>query len=186
MKRTILLSGFFLIISGLAFSQVKKGEKVPDFSAIDQEGKEWQLSENLHSGDYLVIYFYPVAFTGGCTAQACSYRDQRSDLESAGARVVGVSGDSPGTLDLFAREHRLNFTLLSDESGKIADLFGVPRNDGGVIRKEVNGKTLDLVRGTTIQRWTFILDEEGRLIYKDSEVNAAGDSNRVVQFLESL
>ena len=186
MKRIIFLSVIFLVLSGLAFSQVKQGEKVPDFSAVDQDGNTWQLSENLHSGDYLVIYFYPVAFTGGCTAQACSYRDQKSDLESAGARVVGVSGDSPETLDLFAREHRLNFTLLSDESGEIADLFGVPRNEGGVIQKEISGKTMELARGTTIQRWTFILDEEGTLIYKDSEVDAADDSNRVVEFLESL
>ena len=100
--------------------------------------------------------------------------------------MVGVSGDKPETLGLFALEHGLNFTLLSDESGEIAALFDVPYNEGGSINREIQGQSMDLVRGSTIQRWTFILDRKGKLIYKDSEVNAAEDSNKVVEFLSSL
>jgi len=186
MKRRAYIFVILLITAGLASSQVEPGNKVPNFSAIDQEGREWNLEKNLKPDGYLVIYFYPAAFTGGCTAQACSYRDQKSDLEEVGARVAGISGDSPETLDLFARQHRLNFTLLSDESGEIADLFGVPRNDGVVIHKEIGGIIRDIARGTTIQRWTFILDGTGTLIYKDSEVDAVGDSNKVVEFLSTF
>lgn len=175
---------FFTV--NLAFSQVKLGEKVPNFTSLDQEGAKWVLKKNLKSSDYLVIYFYPAAFTGGCTKQACSYRDQKGDLASVGAQVVGVSGDKSETLGLFALEHQLNFTLLADVSGEIATLFGIPQTEGGTIQREIKGKSMDLARGTTIQRWTFIIDRKGTLIYKDSEVNAVEDSGKVVDFLSSL
>jgi peroxiredoxin Q/BCP len=178
----LLLSATVVALHG----QVELGEKVPNFSAIDQDGNTWDLKKHLKKSDYLVIYFYPAAFTGGCTAQACAYRDQKGDLESVGAQVVGVSGDKPETLELFAQENGLNFTLLSDESGKIASMFDVPVNDGGSINREIQGKSMDLERGSTIQRWTFILDKKGELIYKDTEVNAAEDSHKVMEFLSSL
>ncbi len=186
MRKYFFTSILIAITANLSFSQVELGEKVPDFSATDQNGSIWSLKNNLGSSDYLVIYFYPGAFTGGCTKQACSYRDQKGNLMAVGASVVGISGDKPETQRLFALENQLNFTLLSDESGEIATLLGVPQKEGTTINREINGKALDLVRGTTIQRWTFILDEKGILIYKDSEVNAAEDSGRVIKFLSSL
>lgn len=190
MKREIMKRFFMAIVlsallSGSAFSQVKVGDSVPNFTAVDQDGSEWVLRRQLREAEYLVVYFYPAAFTGGCTAQACSYRDQKGELAAVGAQVVGVSGDKPETLELFALEHSLNFTLLSDESGEISTIFGVPHGEGGSISREIQGRDLELERGTTIQRWTFILDSKGNLIYKDTEVDAAGDSNRVVEFLSS-
>jgi len=167
-------------------AQVSQGEKVPDFTALDQDSQEWTLKKELKKADYLVVYFYPVAFTGGCTAQACSYRDQKGEFEAVGAQVVGVSGDKPETLELFALEHNLNFTLLSDENGHVAEIFGVPHGEGGTITREIKGQSLDLERGTTIQRWTFIIDKEGQLIYKDSEVDAANDSGKVMKYLGAL
>ena len=184
--KNIITSILLLITANLSFSQVKLGEKVHNFTAIDQDASKWVLKKQLKASDYIVIYFYPAAFTGGCTKQACSYRDQKGELAKVGAQVVGVSGDKPETLGLFALEHNLNFTLLSDESGEIATLFDVPQNEGGSINREISGKTLDLARGTTIQRWTFILDQNGNLIYKDTEVNATEDSNKVAEFLASL
>ena len=83
-------------------------------------------------------------------------------------------------------EHQLNFTLLSDESGDIATVFGVPHGEGGSITREIKGKEFDLVHETTIQRWTVILDQKGTLIYKDTEVDAAEDGNKVAEFLTSL
>jgi peroxiredoxin Q/BCP len=186
MKRAIW--GFILIVTciSLSYSQVNLGEKVPNFHALDQDGSKWVLKKQLRSDDYLVVYFYPAAFTGGCTKQACNYRDQKGELAAVGAQVVGVSGDKSETLGLFALEHALNFTLLSDESGEIASIFGVPQNEGGSITREIKGQSLDLERGTTIQRWTFILDKKGTLIYRDMEVNAVEDSDKVKEFLSSL
>ena len=186
MKRAIW--GFILIIAciSLSFSQVNLGEKVPNFHASDQDGSKWVLKKQLRSADYLVLYFYPAAFTGGCTKQACNYRDQKGELAAVGAQVVGVSGDKAETLGLFALEHALNFTLLSDESGEIASIFGVPQSEGGTIQRDIKGSSKDLTRGTTIQRWTFILNREGELIYKDTEVDAAADSNKVLEYLSSM
>jgi len=186
MKKPILF--LFLIFSVLISSQAQVilGEKVPNFTTIDQDGSNWVLKKELKSAEYMVIYFYPAAFTGGCTRQACSYRDQKAELAKVNAKVAGVSGDKPSTLELFALEHQLNFTLLSDEAGELATLFGVPQNDGNTIQREIEGETLDLTRGTTIKRWTFILDSKGTLIYKDAEVNASEDSNKVIEFLTSI
>ena len=185
MKNIATIFLLFFAISN-TFSQAELGEKVPNFSTLDENSEKWVLKSNLKQSDYLVIYFYPVAFTGGCTAQACSYRDQKGDLAKVDANVVGVSGDTPETLKLFAMEHSLNFNMLSDESGEMATIFGVPHGEGGTIHREIDGSNMDLTRGTTIQRWTFILDEEGTLIYKDTEVDAAGDSGKVLEFLDSL
>jgi len=186
MKRTFILTVMGILAAMAVSAQVELGEKVPNFSAPDQDGSKWVLKKQVKSADYLVIYFYPAAFTGGCTKQACAYRDQKGELEEVGAQVVGISGDKPETLELFALEHALNFTLLSDESGEIATLFNVPVNEGGTINREIKGQSLDLERGSTIQRWTFILDNKGILIYKDTEVDAEQDSNKVVEFLSSL
>jgi len=186
MKKLLFVSLILLGTLTQTYGQAVLGEKVPNFSTLDQDGKKWTLKSNLKKNEYLVIYFYPAAFTGGCTAQACSYRDQKAEFASVGASVAGVSGDAPETLQLFALEHSLNFPMLADESGELASIFGVPHGEGGTINREIKGASLDLTRGTTIQRWTFILDEDGILIYKDSEVDAANDSARVLEFIASL
>ncbi|MFW5822546.1 MAG: peroxiredoxin, partial [Tangfeifania sp.] len=138
-----------------------------------------------HVGDkYIVLYFYPAAMTGGCTAQACSYRDLSSDLESEDAMVVGVSGDNVEGLQIFKKAHNLNYTLLSDESGEIASLFGVPVREGGTIAHEVDGKEIELERGATASRWTFIIDKNGKVVYKNEDVNATKDTEEVLGFLK--
>jgi len=184
MKQTLSLTMLLALASTLN-AQIIKGDKIPNFSTLDQDGTEWVLKKQLKKADYLVIYFYPAAFTGGCTKQACTYRDQKAELEKAGAAVAGVSGDNPETLGLFALEHGLNFTLLADENGAIAKIFGVPHSDGGSIDREIGGTSQTLVRGTTIKRWTFILDQKGVLVYKDAEVDASNDSFKVLAFLNS-
>lgn len=185
MKKTIFPVIIMILSTLEIFAQVDLGEKVPNFKAIDENGNEWELKKHL-KGDYLVVYFYPAAFTGGCTQQACSYRDMSTDLSSVGASVVGISGDRPSTLKMFAEENHLNFTLLSDEKGSIADLFGVPKSNGGTITREIAGKSYDLSKDVTLKRWTFILDKRGKLIYRDSEVNASQDGQKVAEFLKSL
>ena len=103
---------FILLIFSVTLTtqaQVSLGEKVDNFTAIDQDGSKWVLKKEMRSAEYMVIYFYPAAFTGGCTKQACSYRNQKAELAGVDAQVVGVSGDEPATLGLFALEHQLNF-----------------------------------------------------------------------------
>ncbi len=173
-----------LILSSLAsvsFAAVEPGDRVPDFSAMDENGDMWTLSQQ--RANYLVIYFYPAAFTGGCTAQACSYRDHDADFRKFNASVVGISGDEQTNLERFKKYHNLNFTLLSDPDGKVAEIFGVPIYEGKTMEKDVEGQALKLTRGVTASRWTFVIDANGRLIYKDKEVSASTDPEKVLKFI---
>ena len=117
-KIMLILSVLLPACSIFASAPLEKGDRVPDFSAIDENGNTWKLSDQ--RADYLVIYFYPAAFTGGCTQQACSYRDHEAAFSSLNAEVVGISGDEPENLKAFKAFHNLNFTLLSDAEGKVA------------------------------------------------------------------
>jgi thioredoxin-dependent peroxiredoxin len=183
MKKLSILAAILLIaLSANALEPINNGDRVPDFSAIDENGDTWKLSDQ--RANYIVFYFYPAAFTGGCTQQACSYRDHDSDFNRLGAEVVGISGDEHENLKQFKESHNLNFTLLSDTDGKIAEMLGVPTKDGGTIEKEVDGKTLELTRGVTTSRWTYIVDgNKSRLIYKDETVTAATDPEDVLKFI---
>lgn len=164
--------------------ELKVGDKAPTFKTLADDGTTWNAKDYLGK-KIIVVYFYPAAMTGGCTKQACAYRDYKSDIESANAVVVGVSGDNVEGLKLFKQAHDLNFTLLSDESGEIAGKFGVPLRDGGTITREIDGQSFDLVRGTTASRWTFVIDKKGKVVYKNDEVNATKDTEEVLSFIKS-
>ena len=183
MKKLAILSLVSLLsLATFALPPIEKGDRVPDFAATDESGDLWKLSDQRAA--YLVIYFYPAAFTGGCTAQACSYRDHESEFSKLNAKVIGVSGDEYENLDKFKEAHNLNFTLLSDPEGKIAEVFGVPTREGSTFETEVEGNLLQLTRGVTTSRWTFIIDgNKGNLIYMDEEVSAATDPEPVLKFI---
>src|SRR5207253_5281877 len=106
--------------------KVKIGDPAPAFQSVDDQGKPWKSADHVGKKKTLVLYFYPADFTGGCTAQACSFRDDIEKLNDRGIEVVGISGDSVPTHKLFKNYNKLNFTLLSDEKGDVAKLFGVP------------------------------------------------------------
>ncbi len=164
---------------------VKVGDRAPSFSAVDADGNTWNSADHVGK-KYLVVYFYPAAMTGGCTKQACSYRDDLSQLRQAGAEIVGISGDEVENLKAFREVERLNFTLLSDKDGSIARQFGVPVKEGGSIRRAIDGQERDFTRGVTTSRWTFIIDKEGKIAYVNSQVDAANDSKAVLAALEDL
>ncbi len=189
MKSVIISFVLLFVFSTGIFSQenntLKVGDKAPQFKTLTDDGSTWDVKKYLGK-KYIIVYFYPAAMTGGCTKQACAYRDFKSSIKSANAVVVGVSGDNIEGLKLFKKVNDLNFTLLSDESGEIAEMFGVPTRDGGTITREIDGKSFDLVRGTTASRWTFIIDKNGSIVYKNDSVNATKDTEQVLEFLENL
>lgn len=111
---------------------IQVGDKCPSFSLPDQNGNLFQIDELLGKKN-IVLYFYPKNNTGGCTAEACSFRDSYEAFEELGCEVVGVSGDSIESQEQFAAKHRLNFTLLSDSEKKVRQLFGVPKSLFGLI-----------------------------------------------------
>ena len=93
--------------------QLKIGDKAPIFEAFDEDGKSWKSADYVRK-KIMVVYFYPAAMTGGCTKQACSFRDDKSNLEELDVEVIGISGDDPANLKIFRKAHDLNFTLLAD------------------------------------------------------------------------
>lgn len=166
----------------LTVSALEVGDSSPLFQAKDQDGADWVLKSQL--GDKpIVVYFYPAAMTGGCTKQACLYRDYVKRDDSAFI-VVGISGDAVQNLKWFQTSEKLNFPLLSDPIGSIAKQFGVPVKAGEkVIARNVDGKDVELKRSATTARWTFIISPEGKVIYKSDKVKATEDLGAVIKFL---
>ena len=107
----------------------KAGDKAPLFEGTDQNEKTWKLAD--HVGKRAVLlYFYPKDETPGCTKQACGLRDRMGELAKQKVEVIGVSFDSAESHQQFIAKHNLNFPLLADTEGKIADAFGVRREPG--------------------------------------------------------
>ena len=119
------------------------GDPAPDFSLSDQHGATVTLKGLLTKGP-IVLFFYPKDETPGCTAEACSFRDNYDVFVKHGATVVGISSDSVASHKSFAQHHQLPFVLLSDPGGQVRKAFGV-------------AKTLGLFPG----RVTYVLDAQG-------------------------
>ena len=103
---------------------LKVGDVIPNFKAKDANGNDFD-SQNIVGKKPLVIYFYPKDNTPGCTAEACSFRDQYEDFKDLGAEVIGISSDSVSSHQQFSELYKLPFILLSDNDKKIKTLFGV-------------------------------------------------------------
>jgi len=126
------------------------GDTIPNIILKDQNGELFNLKAETKSKN-VVLYFYPKDNTAGCTAQACSFRDQITDFTSIDAVVIGISGQSVESHKKFAEEYKLPFTLLSDEGNKIREKLGVPSNLFGLLPGRVTyvidktGKVVDII-----------------------------------------
>lgn len=112
--------------------KLRVGDVIPNFESKDTQGTDFD-SRTVLGKKPLVIYFYPKDNTPGCTAQACSFRDQYEDFLDLGAEVIGISGDSVASHQRFSSQYKLPFILLSDADKKIRNLFGVPTGLLGLI-----------------------------------------------------
>jgi peroxiredoxin Q/BCP len=177
----------FITVAFQSFAQntdeLKVGDTISEFSTLDENGDIWESAEV--TSDFLVVYFYPAAMTGGCTKQACAYRDDKASFDALGVTVVGVSGDEVKNLKHFKNSYQLNFPLLSDNEGNISKIFGVPTGKGGSITREIEGENYELFRGVTTPRWTFVLDKNRKIIYKNAAVNAVEDAKKVKYVIEN-
>jgi len=127
---------------------LKVGDKVPNFSSIDESGNPIHLSD--YAGKKLVVFFYPKASTPGCTVEACNLRDNYEELQSQGYELLGVSADSPRRQTNFKKKYNFPFPLLADEDHTVLNTFGVWG------QKKFMGRTFD-----GIHRKTFLIDENG-------------------------
>ena len=167
-------------------------DKLADGSSDDSttnssdDNKLWK-SDDRQGKKILVVYFYPADMTPGCTKQACSYRDAITKLDREDVEVVGISGDTAENHSYFRQVHKLNFTLLADPKGTIAEKFGVKYRLGNKsIERKIGGKSVILTRGVTASRWTFVIDKDWRIAHKDTSVNPSKDSAQVFKVIAGL
>jgi len=150
--------------------ELELGAIAPDFTLTDATGVKRSLSD--YRGGKVIVYFYPAAFTPGCTTEACDFRDNLGQLEGAGYTVLGISPDPVERLKEFADAEELAFTLLSDEGAEVAKTWGAWG------QKTVGDRTFDgLIRST------MVVDEEGRLHSIEYKVDPNGHVARLRELL---
>ena len=136
--------------------KIEIGSRIPSFILPNQDGKDVNIDDHVGKQN-LVIYFYPKDDTPGCTAEACSFRDQYEVFREADAEIIGISSQSVESHFNFAKKHNLNYTLLADTEKKVRKLFGV------------KGDLFGLIPG----RVTYVANKKGEVIFVfDSQRNA--------------
>lgn len=152
---------------------LEAGDSAPDFTLTDQHGDQVTLSAL--RGAPVVLYFYPRAGTPGCTTQACGVRDHRGDLEAAGARVFGISTDSPDALTAFDAEHELGFPLLSDPDHAVAHAYGT------WVEKSMYGR-----KHMGVQRATFVVGRDGIVAHVIPKATPKTHADDVLEALREI
>ena len=147
--------------------RLESGQAAPHFSGLDHEGNETESAD--FGGRRLVIFFYPNAFTPGCTTEACDFRDRHQTFQDAGYDIVGVSPNEPEELARFRNEYDLPFPLISDPDHTIAEAFGA-----WGIKKNYGREYEGLIRST------IVVDEQGAVESAWYNVKATGHADRVV------
>ena len=160
----ILLFFFIGIVMGDDAMPVKIGDPAPDFQVKDDAGAIRTLAE--FRGKKVVLYFYPKDDTPGCTKEACSFRDGYSTLQDAGIVILGVSFDSPEAHRKFKEKYKLPFALLSDEKKEVAEAYGA---SGG------------LLGSLMAKRYTYLIDEDGKIVHIFKKVDVKNHAEEVLQ-----
>ena len=169
------LLGMFLNMinrEGFCMSQLKEGDKAPDFKAVSNEGKEISLKD-YQGKNRVVLYFYPKDDTPGCTVEACSFRDTIKKIEKTDTIVLGVSPDDTTSHNKFIEKFKLPFLLLSDGDKKICNDYGV------WVKKSMYGKEY-----MGVARTTFIIAKDGKIEKIYEKVKPEGHAEEVLEFLK--
>ncbi len=152
-------------------NELSEGQKAPEFTANDQNGKSVSLSN--FTGKSIILYFYPKDDTPGCTAEACSFRDNYESLLAEGFEVLGVSTDDEKSHLKFIGKYNLPFSLIADTEKKIVEAYGV------WVEKNMYGK-----KYMGVSRKTFIIDKNGMILKIIDKVDTKNSSAQVLEFLK--
>ena len=150
---------------------MQAGIFVEDFTLPDQDGNSVSLSD--FAGKPVVLFFYPKADTPGCTIEACGFRDHFKKLEKAGVVVLGISRDTVKAQKKFAEKYDLPYPLLADADQTICNRFGV------IKEKNMYGKKV-----TGIERTTYVIGPDQRLIHEFNKVKPEGHAEEVLALLK--
>lgn len=152
---------------------LKPGEPAPDFEGVTTDGT--RVSLRGYRGKKLVMYFYPMDDTPGCTKQACSLRDHNKDIAAKGAAILGVSTQDEASHRKFTAKYKLNFPLLADKDGKVGRAYGTI-GGGGLLSaaKALIGMA---------DRVTFVIDEKGRIAHVIDRPDVANHAEEVLALL---
>lgn len=153
-----------------AASDLKVGQKAPDFTVMDDQGEKVKLADL--KGKKVVLYFYPKDDTPGCTKEACAFRDGIDKIKKRGAVVLGVSADSVESHKKFKSKFDLNFPLLADSDKKMIEAYGVWKE------KSMYGK-----KYMGIERTTFVIDENGKIAHIFPKVKVDQHYDEVLEAL---
>jgi len=153
-----------------ATSDLKVGQKAPDFTVMDDQGEKVKLADL--KGKKVVLYFYPKDDTPGCTKEACAFRDGIDKIKKRGAVVLGVSADSMESHKKFKSKFDLNFPLLADSDKKMIEAYGVWKE------KSMYGK-----KYMGIERTTFVIDEKGKIAHIFPKVKVDQHYDEVLEAL---
>ena len=134
MKIKLIASLALAALTAFAAETPKVGDKAPDFTAQDQDGKTVKLSD-FAGKQAVLLYFYPKDNTPGCTKEACGFRDSLNDLKGQGVQVLGVSMDDAKSHKKFIADHNINFPLLVDTDGKLTDTYSGRMANGKVAKR---------------------------------------------------
>lgn len=144
---------------------MRVGDKAPSFELLDQNGDLRKLSDLLADGP-VVLFFYPAAFTAGCTKEACHFRDLASEFAHAGVQRVGISRDEVDKQQNWTAKHNFDYPLLSDADGEVAKAYGATR--GGLLG----------AIGLPPKRMTFAISKDGKIaeiIASEIDMNVHAD-----------
>jgi thioredoxin-dependent peroxiredoxin len=172
------------------------GDKAPDFTLYDHTGRPRTLSALLSDGP-VVLFFFPLASSPICTAQACHFRDLSNEFATVGAHRVGISTDTVDKQAHFAQQRSFDYPLLSDADGVVSELFGVRRGRLAKLRRSLVAREAArprrharrrglLARLLPVRRTTFVIDTD-RTILKvvSSELRASVHADQALWFLEN-
>ena len=149
---------------------LETGIKAPEFTLPDQNGEMHSLTD--YRGKKVILYFYPKDNTPGCTKQACGYSERSQQFEEKEIVVIGISKDSVASHKRFEEKQGLKFTILSDtelEAIKAYDVWKEKKNYGKV--------------SMGVVRTTYVIDEEGMIVYANDKVKAADDPEKMLEYL---
>lgn len=169
-KLMTLIAAFFissLFTSTLVAAELKVNDSAPLFQAQLHSGEIFKMENQ--KGKWTVLYFFPKSDTPGCTKQACAFRDNIKKITALGADVFGISMDTREEQTAFHKKHGLKFSLISDHSGAVTNLYGAKM------------PMMEMAK-----RWTFIVDDQLVIRKVDHDVDPVADAENVAEFIKKI